>query len=172
MQPTTYVQPGCAVQPTYVQQQVVQPIAAPRCHSGNCLSRWNLEGGIGAVFPVGRNILTPSRTNNVAGTDFNSISFGDAYNTGFRAELGGSYALSPNRKVTVLGHYENLDSDGVQNLGTINGDQFTGALSDYEAFGVEVGLRQYFAPRPIPVLNSFRPYVAVSYTHLTLPTKA
>jgi len=32
-------------------------------------------------------------------------------------------------------------------------------LTDYEAFGVEVGLRQYFAPRRSPLVNSFRPYV-------------
>ena len=156
VQPTQFVEP----QYQYVEQQFVQPVAAaPTCHSGNCLSRWNLEGGIGAVFPAGRNILTSSRTNNVAGTDFNSVSFGDAFDTGIRAELGGSYALAPNTKVTLLGHYEKADSNGVQDLGTINGDPLTGALTDYEAYGVELGLRQYFAPRPIPVLKSFRPYV-------------
>ena len=185
VQSTFTAQPNCNVQPTFqAQQQVAQPVyqqpvwqqpvlqqpvyqqpvlqqpaATPRCHTGNCLSRWNIEGGIGAVFPASRNILTPSRTNNVPGTDFNSISFGDAYDTGIRAELGGSYALAPNTKVTLLGHYERADSDGVQDLGTINGDQFTGALTDYEAYGVELGLRQYFAPRPVPVLHSIRPYV-------------
>jgi len=159
VQPGYSAQAGCDVQPTNYVQQVVQPVAAPTCHSGNCLSRWNIEGGIGAVFPAGRNILTPSRTNNVAGTDFNSVSFGDAYDTGIRAELGGSYALAPNTKVTLLGHYEKADSNGVQDLGTINGDPLTGALTDYEAYGVELGLRQYFAPQPIPVLHSIRPYV-------------
>ena len=179
VQQTYNVQPRCEVQPTYVQptyvqptyqaqqpvyqaqQQVVQPVAAaaPKCHTGNCLARWNIEAGIGPVFSLGRNILTPSRTNNVPGTDFNSVSFGDAYETGFRAELGGSYALAPNTKVTLFGHYEELDSDGVQNLGTIGGEELTGALTDYESYGVELGLRQYFAPRKIPVFDSFRPYV-------------
>ncbi len=160
VQTSYHLDPACNTQPTYIPQQpVVQPVAAPRCHTGNCLARWNLEGGIGAVFPVGRNILTPSRTNNVAGTDFNSVSFNDAYDAGFRAELGGSYALAPNTKVTLLGHYEKADSNGPLDLGTINGDAFTGALTDYEAYGVELGLRQYFAPQPIPVLNSIRPYV-------------
>jgi len=143
VQQTYNVQPGCEVQPTYVQPTYVQPT----------------EAGIGPVFSLGRNILTPSRTNNVPGTDFNSVSFGDAYETGFRAELGGSYALAPNTKVTLFGHYEELDSDGVQNLGTIGGEELTGALTDYESYGVELGLRQYFAPRKIPVFDSFRPYV-------------
>ena len=111
------------------------------------------------MFPLGKNIITSGRTNNAAGTDFNSVSFGDAYETGVRAELGGSYALAPNTKVTLLGHYERADSDGVQDFGTINGQQFSGALSDYEAFGAEVGLRQYSAPWNAPIVDSLRPYV-------------
>jgi len=158
-QAPVYVPQQVVQQPVYAPQPVVQPKVAPKCHTGNCLSRWNLEGGFGTAFPIGQSILTPSRTNNVAGTDFNSISFGDAYDTGIRAELGGSYALAPNTKVTLLGHYEEANSAGVQNLGTINGDQFTGALSDYQAYGVELGLRQYFTPKPVPVFKSIRPYV-------------
>lgn len=135
--------------------------AAPKsnCHSGNCLARWNLEGGIGPSFAVGKNIITSSRTNDVAGTDFNSISFNDAFETGVRAELGGSYAVSPNTKVSLLGHYEQADSDGAQNWGTINGEELTGSLSDYEAWGAELGLRQYFQPMNGVILNSVRPYV-------------
>ena len=161
---STYTgQPTISAQQYYAQKYAAQPVpqAAPasRCHTGNCLSRWNLEGGIGPVFAAGSNIVTADRTNNVAGTDFNSVSFSDAYETGVRAELGGSYALAPNTKVTLLGHYERADSDGSQNLGTINGQQLTGALSDYEAFGVELGLRQYSAPWKAPLVNSLRPYV-------------
>jgi len=143
----------------YGQQQAVQRSTKSRCHTGNCLARWNIEGGVGTVFPASKNIITSSRTNNLAGTDFNSVSFGDAFDTGVRAELGGSYALAPNTKVTLLGHYENADSAGVQNLGTIGGQQLTGALSDYEAWGGEIGLRQYFAPRKFPLIDSIRPYV-------------
>ncbi len=142
----------------YYGQQVAQ---APKsqCNSGNCLSRWNIEGGIGAVFPAGKNIITASRVNENPNTDFNSISFGDAYKTGVRAELGGSYALAPNTKVTLLGHYEHADNDGVQNFGVVNGQDLTGRLSDYNSYGAEVGLRQYFAPVNGLVLNSIRPYV-------------
>ena len=129
------------------------------CHSGNCLARWNLEGGIGAVFPAGSNIITSSRVNPNPNSDFNSISFGDAYDTGVRAELGGSYALAPNTKITLFGHYEEANSDGVQNLGTIGGETLTGSLTDYEAFGAEVGLRQYFKPVNGGVFRSVRPYV-------------
>ena len=143
----------------YGQQQAVHTAASTKCHTGNCLARWNLEGGVGPSFNVGKNIITSGRTNNVDGTNFNSISFDDAYERGVRAELGGSYALSPNRKVMLLGHYEQADSNGSQDWGTINGEQLTGALSDYEAWGAELGLRQYFKPMNGIVLNSVRPYV-------------
>jgi hypothetical protein len=143
----------------YGQQQAVQPKSASTCHSGNCLARWNIEGGVGTSFAAGRNIITASRTNNLDGTDFNSISFADAYETGVRAELGGSYALAPNTKVTFLGHYEQADSEGTQDWGTIGGEQLTGSLSDYEAWGGELGLRQYFKPVNGVILNSVRPYV-------------
>ena len=38
----------------YGQQQSVATAPKSQCHSGNCLARWNLEGGIGAVFPAGK----------------------------------------------------------------------------------------------------------------------
>ena len=142
----------------YYGQQVAH---APKskCHSGNCLARWNLEGGIGAVFPAGKNIVTASRTNANPNRDFNSVSFGDAYETGVRAELGGSYALAPNTKVTLLGHYEQAQSDGAQDWGTIGGETLTGALTDYKSYGAELGLRQYFKPTNGVIFNSIRPYV-------------
>ena len=147
-------------QPGYYGQKTVQNTApATRCHTGNCLARWNLEGGIGAVFPAGKNIVTASRTNANPNTDFNSVSFGDAYDTGFRGELGGSYALAPNTKVTLLGHYEHADGDGAQDWGTIGGETLTGELTDYKAYGAELGLRQYFKPVNGIIFNSVRPYV-------------
>ena len=143
----------------YGQPAVQKAAPTTGCHSGNCLARWNLEGGIGAVFPAGKNILTASRTNADPNRDFESVSFGDAYNTGVRAELGGSYSLAPNTKVTLLGHYEHADGDGEQNFGTLGGQTLTGELSDYKAFGAELGLRQYFAPVNGIVVKSIRPYV-------------
>jgi len=147
----------------YGQQQATHTAPTSKCHSGNCLSRWNLEGGVGPSFAAGKNIITASRTNAASNetneSAFNSISFGDAYETGVRAELGGSYALAPNTKVTVLGHYEQADSEGVQDWGSITGQQLTGALTDYESWGGEIGLRQYFAPTNGIILDSVRPYV-------------
>jgi len=137
-----------------------QPKANKGCHSGQCLSRWNLEGAIGPSFniastkAVGAEGLNPGTT-----TVINDVKARDAYQAGYRAELGGSYALSPNRKVTANAFIDRADSAGPQNLGTIGGETLIGSLSDYEAYGGEVGLRQYFAPRRAPLVKSIRPYV-------------
>lgn len=143
----------------YGQQPVQHTAPKSQCHSGNCLARWNLEGGVGPSFAAGKNIITASRTNENPETDFNSISFGDAYDTGIRAELGGSYALAPNTKVSLLGHYERAESDGAQNWGTIGEETLTGALTDYKSYGAEIGLRQYFQPVNGVIFDSVRPYV-------------
>lgn len=143
----------------YGQKSVQNTAPTTKCHTGNCLARWNLEGGLGTSLPVSKNIITASRVNPNPNRDFNSVSFGDAFDTGIRAELGGSYALAPNTKVTLLGHYEHADGSGVQDFGTITGDTLTARLSDYEAFGGEIGLRQYFRPRKAIIVNSIRPYV-------------
>jgi len=113
----------------YGQQVAAKP--QPQCHTGNCLARWNLEGGLGASFIAGGDIVTADQTNANPITDYNQISVDTAYDEGIRAELGGSYALAPNTKVSLLGHYEKAESAGVQDWGTIDGDRLTGALSDY-----------------------------------------
>lgn len=140
-----------------VQQTRSLQNAKPRCQ-GQCLARWNVEAAIGPEFIVGGQAFTGSDTNEIAGADINNISAADAYDRGWRAELGGSYALSPNRKVTATGFYSEANGNS-QNIGTINGEQLTGTLSDYQSYGAELGLRQYFRPQPVPVLKSVRPYV-------------
>ena len=130
---------------------------APKaCQSNQCLSRWNLEAAVGPSFMVGGKAVTGDEANI---TGLNNISMKDAYNTGFRAELGGSYALNPNRKLTGNVFVDEAQSDGRQDWGTVGGQALTGSLSDYKSYGAELGLRQYFAPRRGLILNSVRPYV-------------
>ncbi|WP_409433065.1 hypothetical protein ACJ3XI_00805 [Litorimonas sp. RW-G-Af-16] len=129
------------------------------CQTGQCLARWNIEGGIGPSFVAGGTAVTADNTHSLPNTAINEIKMKDVYDTGWRAELGGSYALSPNRKVTAMGFIDEADSAGPQNWGTVNGQQLTGALSDYNSYGAEIGLRQYFAPRNGIILKSVRPYV-------------
>jgi len=129
----------------------------PCCNQS--LSKWNVEAGVGPSFIVGGEGVTGSKTNPSPGTSINDIDMDDLYETGVRAEAGISKALSPNRKVSLLGHYVNHDSKGVVDWGTLSAAPLTGALSDYTAYGAELGLRQYGGIKPFPVVGSVRPYI-------------
>ena len=131
------------------------------CKTNQCLAKWNFEGGIGPAFAVGGDTVTGSKATSAPGNDINNLSWNDMYDTGVRAELGASYALNPNRKVTATAFIENAESSGSQDWGQISpGNNLTGALSDYQSYGAELGLRQYFRPRSGGgLVKSFRPYV-------------
>ena len=130
------------------------------CNSGNCLSRWNLEAAIGPEFTTGGNrFVTGDFTNPASAADIRTIGADDAFSTGYRAELGGSYAVSPNRKIIGNVYYANSEGEENLNLGTIGGDQLTGTFSDHTSYGAELGVRQYFNPVRAPLLKSIRPYV-------------
>lgn len=121
------------------------------------LSRWNIEGAIGPEYFLGGDAIT-NDVNDITGVVANETSINDAFDEGLRYELGGSYALNPNRKVTLMGSYAEADGDNVT-LGSIDGNAVTGQFSDYQRYGVEVGLRQYMTPTPAPIFGSVRPYV-------------
>jgi hypothetical protein len=136
------------------------PKVAPKsCNSQQCLSRWNLECAIGPSFNVCGTAIKGDKTHPENGDIINTVKMKDAYDTGYRAELGGSYALSPNRKITGNMFMEEANSAGALDWGTVGGQALTGALSDYRSYGAEIGVRQYFAPRRGLILNSIRPYV-------------
>ena len=131
-------------------------------HNGGCadcqLSRWNMEGGVGTEFVTGPNFLRASQANAVAGTTVRSTSMEDAFDKGLRYELGGSYARNPNQKISVTGYNTSHNGNRV-NLGTTAGQAVSGDVSDYDSWGVEVGLRQYALPIKAPLVKSVRPYV-------------
>lgn len=124
------------------------------------LSRWNLEGAVGTEFIVGGDAVTGDQAH--PGVTANTVKMKDAYDSGMRYELGGSYALSPNRKVTLMGSYASAEGKQI-NVGTTAPDgagaAVTGTLDDYERWGIEAGLRQYFMPQQAPIVRALRPYV-------------
>lgn len=128
------------------------------CDSGKEMSRWNLEAAAGPEFMVGGDVLTGSKVPAAPGVVAVDQSMEDLYDPGMRYELGASYALSPNRKVTLMGSYAQADGEAV-NFGSTGGNPITGTMSDYERYGVEAGLRQYFMPKRAPLVKSLRPYI-------------
>jgi len=126
------------------------------CVGGQTLSRWNVEGGIGTEFVVSGDAITGSQTHpGFLGptTTINDVSMNDSYDMGYRAELGGSYAVNPNRKITVQGFYAQADGNDVA-WGTQDAAVLRGQMSDYKSYGIEAGVRQYFPPNAI-----MRPYI-------------
>jgi hypothetical protein len=135
--------------------------AAPRkgcCVGGKTLSRWNIEAGVGPEFFIGGDAISGDQINDIDGVTSQARSFKDVYDPGIRYDLGTSYALNPNRKVTANVFYANADGEETT-LGNINGEDVTGRIGDYERYGAEIGLRQYARPVGVPLLNSVRPYV-------------
>jgi hypothetical protein len=131
------------------------------CFGTKKLSRWNIEAGVGPEFIVGGDAVTGDRTH--AGftapvTALNTVSMDTAYDTGYRADIGGSYAFTPNRKLTGQVYYSQADGKDVA-LGLQDDVELRGQMSDYKSYGVEAGLRQYFRPAPMPLVHSVRPYV-------------
>lgn len=123
-------------------------------------SKWNLEGAIGQEFMVGGDFITPDGLAGPigGGLTLNDVSMKDAYNDATRYELGISKALNPNRKFTLMGSYSQADGKDVDLL-TDGVNTISGTASDYEQYGIEAGLRQYFSPTHAPVVKALRPYV-------------
>ena len=121
-------------------------------------STWNLEGAVGQEYMVGGDFTTPGDVVAVPCLAVNDVSMKDAYDDGMRYELGLSKALNPNRKFTLMGSYSKADGNDVA-IATQGANTLRGTASDYETYGVEAGLRQYFQPTPMPVVRSLRPYV-------------
>ncbi len=128
------------------------------CVGGNALSRWNLEGALGGAYLVGGEGITGSQTS-VVTSNVGNFDSQDVWDDGIRAELGGSYALNPNRKVTGNVFYQKNESAGAFDMGDLDGDALRGSVSDLENYGLEMGLRQYFTPRVFGEKIRLRPYV-------------
>jgi hypothetical protein len=126
--------------------------------NGCTLSRWNVEGGVGVDDIVGGNLTRASKAEAIAGTALTSITMDDAFDRGRRLEIGGSYAMNPNRKVSLTGYNTSANGNRVA-LGQQGANVVAGDVSDYDAYGLEVGLRQYALPVKAPLIKSVRPYV-------------
>lgn len=131
-----------------------------KCVGGREISKWNVEGAIGPAFMIGGDAITSGGLNPGNTTAVRSQGMDDVYDDGYRAELGVSYMLNPNRKLTAMVTHQEHEGNGTSEIANIAGQSLTGSFSDYRATGLELGLRQYAMPRYIGQSNlQFRPYV-------------
>lgn len=129
---------------------------ARHSHQG-CLSTWNVEAAVGPAFIGGGTAITGDQVNPNSNANIDRVGMTDAYDVGIRGEGSVSYALTPNRKFTATGFYQRHSGNNDVEIGTIGDDTLRGTFSDFETYGAEGGIRQYFTPSRaiIPV----RPYV-------------
>jgi hypothetical protein len=74
-------------------------------------------------------------------------SYEDVYGTGLHFRFGGGYMLSEDSEVRVTFTFQSLDAD-LTPMGDIGVSRLYGQYQDYQAFGIDVGLRRYATLRP------------------------
>ncbi len=88
-------------------------------------------------------------------TNVTAKSYGDVFGSGFYWQASLGYAVRPNAEVRVTAGFTGNGADRLQ-VGTVAGLQLNAEFQDYQAFGMDVGYRQYFGSRPL------RPFVAAT----------
>jgi hypothetical protein len=106
--------------------------------------RWSVDVGIGWDNGISGNINSSG-----IGTINNQVvvitknSYEDVYGTGLHIRFGGGYMLSEATEVRVTFTFQSLDADFVTPMGDIGVSNLYGQYTDYQAFGLDVGLRRY-----------------------------
>jgi hypothetical protein len=88
-------------------------------------------------------------------TQVEARSYGDIYGSGLYWAAGLGYRVGETGEIRVQGSYTGNPADRVQ-VGTVAGLPLLARFDDYQAFGMDVGYRQYFGNAKA------RPYVGAS----------
>jgi hypothetical protein len=78
-----------------------------------------------------------------------SNTYEDVYGTGLNLRFGGGYFLNDVTELTGIFTFQSLDADQVTPMGDIGVSNLYGRYSDYQTFGLDVGLRRYSTFSPI-----------------------
>lgn len=107
-------------------------------------SPWRVEVGIGWDNGLSGNINSSGIgqiNNQVAVITANS--YEDVYGTGLHLRFGGAYVLNHATEVIGTFTFQSLDADQVTPMGDIGVSNLYGQYTDYQTFGLDVGLRRY-----------------------------
>ncbi len=80
-------------------------------------------------------------------------SYEDMYGTGLHLRFGGGYMFNETTEIRVTFTFQSLDADFVTPMGDIGSSNLYAQYTDYQTFGLDVGLRRYWNARP-----RIRPY--------------
>jgi hypothetical protein len=111
--------------------------------------RWSVEIGVGFDNGISGDINTSGIgqiNNQVAVITKNT--YEDVYGTGVTLRFGGGYMVNQDNEVRVTFTFQNLDADYVTPSGDIGVSNLYAQFSNYQAFGMDVGLRRYVRVLP------------------------
>jgi hypothetical protein len=125
--------------------------AAPSAYaqSATTLSPWSFEAAVGWDNGIAGNINSSGiGTLNDQAVVIKANTFEDVYGTGLHLRFGGAYALSDATEVTGNFTFQSLDADQVVAMGDLGVSNLYGRYSDYQTFGLDMGLRRYLPFTP------------------------
>lgn len=107
-------------------------------------SPWSFDAGIGWDNGISGHINSSaigSINNQVVVITSNT--FEEVYGTGLHLRFGGGYMVNENTEVTGMFTFQSLDADQVTPMGDIGSSNLYAQYTDYQTFGLDVGLRRY-----------------------------
>ena len=123
---------------------LLAPPPSARAQSATDASPWNIEVGVGWDNGISGNINSSGIgqiNNQVVVVTANS--FEEVYGTGLHLRFGGGYLLNEATELVSTFTFQSLDADQVTPMGDIGVSNLYGQYTDYQTFGLDVGLRRY-----------------------------
>jgi hypothetical protein len=117
-------------------------------------SPWSVEAAVGWDNGIGGHINSSGiGTINGQTAVIKANTFEEVYGTGLNLRFGGAYALSDATEITGNFTFQSLDADQVVPMGDVGVSNLYGQYTDYQTFGLDMGLRRY-----LPITPAIRAY--------------
>jgi len=123
--------------------------SAARAQPAAPVSPWSVEFGLGWDNGISGQINSSAigELNNQVVVITNN-SYEDVYGNGLHIRFGGGYMFRDDMEARVTFTFQSLDADFVVPMGDIGVSDLYGQYTDYQAWGIDVGLRRYAELRP------------------------
>jgi len=133
---------------------LVGTASAARAQSGAPESPWSFDFGLGWDNGITGQINSSGigEINDQVVVITNN-SYNDVYGAGLHLRFGGGYMFRESTEIRATFTFQSLDADFVTPMGDIGSSNLYGQYTDYQTFGLDVGLRRYGNPS-----RKFRPY--------------
>ena len=112
-------------------------------------STWSAEFGIGWDNSISGNINSSAigSINNTA-VVITKNTYDDVYNKGLHMRFGGGYMLNEDLEARVTFTFQSADAE-LARMGDYGASNLYGQYSDYQTFGLDLGLRKYMTVSPM-----------------------